>query len=129
MTSASAPGKAGLTHIDADGRPAMVDVSGKTVTAREAVAECRGHFPGALAAQLPESGQPGAKGGIGGTATGAGTMAVKRTHELIPCCHPLPIDGVRLSSDWQGERELLVECTVRTTRRTGVEMEALTGAT
>ena len=129
MTSASAPGKAGLTHIDADGRPAMVDVSGKTVTAREAVAECRVQFPAAVAAQLRESGLRSAKGGIVDTAIVAGTMAVKRTHELIPFCHPLPIDGVRLSIDWQGERELLVECTVRTTHRTGVEMEALTGAT
>lgn len=129
MTSASAPGKAGLTHIDADGRPAMVDVSGKAVTAREAVAECRVQFPAAVAAQLRESGLRSAKGGIVDTAIVAGTMAVKRTHELIPFCHPLPIDGVRLSIDWQGERELLVECTVRTTHRTGVEMEALTGAT
>lgn len=129
MTSASAPGKAGLTHIDADGRPAMVDVSGKAVTAREAVAECRVEFPAAVAAQLRERGLRSAKGGIVDTAIVAGTMAVKRTHELIPFCHPLPIDGVRLSIDWQGERELLVECAVRTTHRTGVEMEALTGAT
>lgn len=129
MTSAPAPGKAGLTHIDADGRPAMVDVSGKAVTVREAVAECRVQFPAAVAAQLRDSGLRSAKGGIVDTAIVAGTMAVKRTHELIPFCHPLPIDGVRLSIDWQGECELLVECVVRTTHRTGVEMEALTGAT
>jgi cyclic pyranopterin monophosphate synthase len=58
----------------------------------------------------------------------AGTMAVKRTHELIPFCHPLPIDGCRISVEWAGERDLRIECTVRTTHRTGVEMEALTGA-
>ena len=107
----------------------MVDVSGKAVTAREAVAECKVRFPAAVAAQLRESGLRSAKGGIVDTAIVAGTMAVKRTHELIPFCHPLPIDGVRLAIDWHGERELLVECTVRTTHRTGVEMEALTGAT
>ena len=56
-------------------------------------------------------------------------MAVKRTHELIPFCHPLPIDGVRIGIDWHGERELRIECAVKTTHRTGVEMEALTGAT
>jgi cyclic pyranopterin phosphate synthase len=56
-------------------------------------------------------------------------MAVKRTHELIPFCHPLPIDGCRITVDWHGERELRIECTVKTTHRTGVEMEALTGAT
>ncbi|MFZ7096298.1 cyclic pyranopterin monophosphate synthase MoaC [Luteimonas dalianensis] len=125
----STPGQAGLTHIDPDGRPTMVDVSGKAVTAREAVAQCKVRFPAVVAAQLRESGLRSAKGGIVDTAIVAGTMAVKRTHELIPFCHPLPIDGVRLGIDWHGERELLVECTVRTTHRTGVEMEALTGAT
>jgi cyclic pyranopterin phosphate synthase len=56
-------------------------------------------------------------------------MAVKRTWELIPFCHPLPIDGCRFAVDWTNERELNIACTVRTTHRTGVEMEALTGAT
>ena len=129
MTSSAAPGASGLTHIDASGRPPMVDVSGKAVTAREAVAECLVEFPPEVAAQLRESGLRSAKGGIVDTAIVAGTMAVKRTHELIPFCHPLPIDGVRLGIDWCGENALLVECTVRTTHRTGVEMEALTGAT
>ena len=59
----------------------------------------------------------------------AGTMAVKKTHELIPFCHPLPIDGCRFSIDWHDARTLRIECTVGTTHRTGVEMEALTGAT
>ena len=124
-----AKNKPALTHLDKQGRPAMVDVSAKAVSAREALAECRVRFPAAVAAQLRDSGLRSAKGGIVDTAIVAGTMAVKRTHELIPFCHPLPIDGVRLSVDWHGERELLVECTVRTTHRTGVEMEALTGAT
>jgi cyclic pyranopterin phosphate synthase len=56
-------------------------------------------------------------------------MAVKRTHELIPFCHPLPIDGCRISIAWDGDSALSIECAVRTTHRTGVEMEALTGAT
>src|SRR5690554_6805071 len=127
MSTSSPAGK--LTHIDASGRPAMVDVSGKAVTAREAVAECRVRFPAAVAAQLRESGLRSAKGGIVDTAVIAGTMAVKRTFELIPFCHPLPIDGVSISIDWHSERELRIECAVRTTHRTGVEMEALTGAT
>ena len=118
-----------LTHIDRDGRPAMVDVSAKQVTARAAVAECRVRFPAAVAAQLRGSGLRSAKGGIVETAIVAGTMAVKRTHELIPFCHPLPIDGCRIAIDWHGERELRIECAVKTTHRTGVEMEALTGAT
>lgn len=122
--------KAGkLTHIDAQGRPAMVDVSSKAVTAREATAECRVRFPAAVAAQLRKAGLKSAKGGIVETAIVAGTMAVKRTHELIPFCHPLPIDGCRIAIEWHGERDLRIECQVRTTHRTGVEMEALTGAT
>ena len=127
MSRSSPVGK--LTHIDASGRPAMVDVSGKAVTAREALAECRVRFPAAVAAELRKSGLRSAKGGIVDTAVIAGTMAVKRTHELIPFCHPLPIDGVKLAIDWHGERELRIECTVKTVHRTGVEMEALTGAT
>lgn len=118
-----------LTHIDPDGRPAMVDVSAKAVTAREARAECKVRFPAAVATQLRASGLKSAKGGIVDTAIIAGTMAVKRTHELIPFCHPLPIDGCRIAIDWNGATTLLIECAVRTTHRTGVEMEALTGAT
>lgn len=107
----------------------MVDVSAKPVTAREAVAECRIRFPADVAAQLRSRGLRSAKGGIAETAIIAGTMAVKRTHELIPFCHPLPIDGCRIGIEWNGERELRIECAVRATHRTGVEMEALTGAT
>ena len=118
-----------LTHLDATGLPSMVDVSGKSVTARAATAECRVRFPKEVAAQLHASGLRSAKGGIVDTAIIAGTMAVKRTHELIPFCHPLPIDGCRIVVAWDGESALKVECTVGTTHRTGVEMEALTGAT
>src|SRR3546814_14052508 len=72
------------TTLCRSGRPAMVDGAAKAVTAREAVAECRVKFPAAVAAQLRASGLKSAKGGIVGTAIIAGTMAVKRTHELIP---------------------------------------------
>ena len=118
-----------LTHVDASGRPAMVDVSHKAVTAREAVAECRVRFPAGVATQLRAANLRSAKGGIVETAIIAGTMAVKRTHELIPFCHPLPIDGCRIGIDWLDDNALRIECMVRTTHRTGVEMEALTGAT
>ena len=118
-----------LSHVDADGRPAMVDVSGKAVTAREANAECLVEFPKAIAAQLRKSGLSTAKGPVIDTAIIAGTMAVKRTHELIPFCHPLPIDGCRFEIAWAHKDVLRIECTVRTCHRTGVEMEALTGAT
>jgi cyclic pyranopterin phosphate synthase len=118
-----------LTHLDAAGLPAMVDVSGKPASARAATAECRVRFPKQVAAQLHASGLRSAKGGIVETAVIAGTMAVKRTHELIPFCHPLPIDGCRIVIAWDGDSALKIECTVKTVHRTGVEMEALTGAT
>ena len=118
-----------LTHLDLRGLPAMVDVSAKAVTARDATAECRVRFPGAVANELRAAGLKSKKGGIVETAIIAGTLAVKRTPELIPFCHPLPIDGCAIAIDWHGENALRIECTVRTTHRTGVEMEALTGAT
>lgn len=118
-----------LTHLDAQGRPAMVDVSAKPATAREAVAECRVRFPVAVAQALRKGGMKTGKGAVADTAIIAGTMAVKRTHELVPFCHPLPIDGCRFDVGWASDTVLRIECGVRTTHRTGVEMEALTGAT
>ncbi len=120
---------AALSHLDTDGHPAMVDVSAKAVTARVATAECRVKFPAAVAVQLRKNAMKSAKGGVVDTAIVAGTLAVKRTHELIPFCHPLPIDGIRFAIGWRGERALEIVCTVNTTHRTGVEMEAMTGAT
>jgi cyclic pyranopterin monophosphate synthase len=116
-----------LTHSDATGRPAMVDVSGKAVTAREAVAECRVRFPAAVAQQLRAAALRSAKGGIVETAIIAGTMAAKRTHELIPFCHPLGIESCKLAIDMEGD-DAVIRCTVSVHHKTGVEMEALTGA-
>lgn len=121
-------GKSRLTHLDDAGRPAMVDVSAKPVTVREARAECRVRFPPKVAAELRKSGLKTAKGAVIDTAVIAGTMAVKRTHELIPFCHPLPIDGCRFDVAWAGDSVLRIECAVKTAHRTGVEMEAMTGA-
>jgi cyclic pyranopterin phosphate synthase len=118
-----------LTHLDRDGRPAMVDVSAKPATARVARAECLVIFPDAVAKQLRTEGLRTKKGAIVDVAIVAGTMAVKNTHALIPFCHPLSIDGCRFAIDWNGERTLRIDCEVKTTHRTGVEMEALTGAT
>ena len=118
-----------LTHVDAAGRPAMVDVSGKANTVREALAECRVRFPPAVARELKAAGLRTGKGAVADTAIIAGTMAVKRTHELVPFCHPLPIDGCRFEVQWDAATVLRITCSVRTTHRTGVEMEALTGAT
>jgi cyclic pyranopterin phosphate synthase len=117
-----------LTHVDAGGRPKMVDISGKDVTTREAVAECRVRFPAAVATALRAQRMETAKGAVIDTAIVAGTMAVKRTPDLVPFCHPLPIDGCRFDVGWLDNTNLRIECGVKTTHRTGVEMEALTGA-
>lgn len=116
-----------LTHVDASGHPTMVDVSDKQSTRRIAVASSRVRFPAVVAEILRAQGMHSAKGAVIDTAIIAGTMAVKRTHELIPFCHPLPIDGCRFQIAWSDERTLSIECEVRTVHRTGVEMEALTG--
>ena len=124
----SRAGSAGLSHLDAAGRPRMVDVSAKPVSARSALAEARVRFPPAVAQELRAQSLKVAKGAVVDTAIVAGTMAVKRTHELIPFCHPLPIDGCRIVVEWASANVLAIRCEVRSTHRTGVEMEALTGA-
>lgn len=115
-----------LTHFDAAGQAHMVDVSGKTPTTREAVAE-------AVVMMSPETlalAQGGAaKGDVLGVARLAGIMGAKRTADLIPLCHPLPLDKV--SVDLVADPALpgvRITATARTTGRTGVEMEALTAA-
>ncbi len=116
-----------LTHVDGQGRPRMVDVGAKAVTRREATAEARVRFPPAVARTLRAQGMQSAKGPVVDTAIIAGTMAVKRTHELIPFCHPLPIEQCRIDITVVDD-DLLVRCTVALSHKTGVEMEALTGA-
>ena len=118
-----------LSHVDPSGRPRMVDVGAKTPTPREATAQARVRFPAAVAKTLRAQGLRSAKGPIVDTAIIAGTMAVKRTHELIPFCHPLAIERCTFEIDFDGARELAIRCTVAVTHKTGVEMEALTGAT
>ena len=113
-----------LTHFDAKGQAHMVDVSGKEATQRRALAEGWVRMsPGTLA--LATGGA--AKGDVLGTARLAGIMGAKRTADLIPLCHPLPLDKVSLDlepdPDLPGVR---VRATAKTSGRTGVEMEALT---
>ena len=117
-----------LTHLDADGRARMVDVSHKAETAREATARGRlTMLPATLAAALAGK---GAKGDVRAVAEIAGVMAAKRTSDLIPLCHPLMLSAVRVTiepcADGSG---LEVTATVRTQGPTGVEMEALTAVT
>jgi cyclic pyranopterin phosphate synthase len=105
----------------------MVDVSGKTATRRTATAQSRVRFPATVAAALRANDFSSAKGPVFHTAIIAGVMAAKRTHELIPFCHPLGIDNCKVLIDMQGD-DAVVTCTVSVTHKTGVEMEALTGA-
>src|SRR5690242_7147260 len=116
-----------LSHVDSAGRPRMVDVGDKIATRREATAEARIRFPADVASTLHAQGMRSAKGSIVDTAIVAGTMAVKRTHELIPFCHPLAIERCAFDIAFEGSDELVIRCTVAVTHKTGVEMEALTG--
>ena len=116
----------GLTHFDAQGAATMVDASAKAETVRSATARARVVMqPATLAIVRAGS---AAKGDVLGVARLAGIMAAKRTAELIPLCHPLPISAVAVSLMPDGEDAVVIEATVRTTGRTGVEMEALTAA-
>jgi len=116
-----------LTHLDGNNRPSMVDVGAKEATHRVAVAEARVRLPGAVAAALRKSGHRTRKGPVFDTAIVAGVMAAKRTHELIPFCHPLGLDNCKVAiEDRKGE--LVIRCETSIHHRTGVEMEALTGA-
>jgi cyclic pyranopterin phosphate synthase len=117
-----------FTHVDERRQPAMVDVGGKAVTHRTATAEARVRFPAAVAEALRESGFETSKGPVFHTAIVAGVMAAKRTHELIPFCHPLGIEDCRIEIDMNERGEAVIRCTVSVHHKTGVEMEALTGA-
>jgi cyclic pyranopterin phosphate synthase len=116
-----------LTHVDAQGHPTMVDVSAKAVTLRTAVAESRVRFPAAVARALRDAGFATRKGPVFHTAIVAGVMGAKRTHELIPFCHPLGLERCDVVIDMHDD-EAVVRCTVALHHKTGVEMEALTGA-
>ncbi|MBB5690263.1 cyclic pyranopterin monophosphate synthase MoaC [Roseomonas alkaliterrae] len=116
-----------LTHFDAAGRAAMVDVSAKAETARSATARGRIVMQPATLALIRE-GRAG-KGDVLGVARIAGIMAAKRTAELIPLCHPLMISKVAVELEPEGEDAVAIEATVTLTGRTGVDMEALTAVT
>jgi cyclic pyranopterin phosphate synthase len=113
-----------LSHLDAAGRARMVDVGGKAVTARRAVAEGEVRMSAEAFARVLEA--TSAKGDVVAVAEVAGVMAAKRTAELVPLCHPVPLDRVTVTVEpvegWPGVK---VTATVRAEARTGVEMEAL----
>ena len=114
-----------LTHLDAEGRARMVDVGDKPISARRAVAE--GKVRMSVGAYELVARHEVAKGDVLAVSEVAGTMAAKRTGELIPLCHPLPLDLVQVEARLEPELPgVRVTATVRSEGRTGVEMEALT---
>ena len=116
-----------LSHLDSDGDITMVDVSGKIASTREAHASGQVVFPEDIYEQIKATDGMTKKGSITQTAHIAGIMAAKRTHDLIPLCHPLPLDKISLSFAYDDDQNsITVTATVKVTHKTGVEMEALT---
>ena len=116
-----------LTHVDARNQPAMVDVGDKAATRRTAHAQSRLRLPAAVLAALDGDEIHSGKGPVFATASIAGVMAAKRTHELIPFCHPLALEDCRIAIAVAGNAAI-IDCHCRVTHKTGVEMEAMTGA-
>ncbi len=117
-----------LTHLDAANRPTMVDVGPKTASQREASAEALVKLPPAVARELKRTGHRTKKGPVFDTAIVAGVMAAKKTHEIIPFCHPLALERCTIDIADRGRGVIRVVCNVSVHYKTGVEMEALTGA-
>ena len=119
-----------FSHLDANNRPAMVNVGDKAVTRRTAHAVALVALPPPLAELLRDGEIATKKGPIFQTAILAGVMGAKKTSELIPLCHPLGLDDCQVTIESDSERaEVSIHCRVQTHGKTGVEMEALTGAT
>lgn len=118
-----------FSHLDENDNPNMVDVSNKSVTQREAVARAKIFIPSAVMPFLKENKFTTKKGAVFQTAILAGIMGVKKTADLIPLCHILPIEKCDIQIYVQGENEIWIDCSVKVSGKTGVEMEALTGAT
>ncbi|MCG7419048.1 cyclic pyranopterin monophosphate synthase MoaC [Macrococcus epidermidis] len=117
-----------LTHFNEQGRAKMVDVSDKQISTRTAVAKSSIKVNEIIYDQIIN--HTNKKGDVLGVAQVAGIMATKNTAQIIPMCHPLNLSGIDITFEWDTTDgyEILITCTVKTTGQTGVEMEALTGA-
>jgi len=117
-----------LSHVDKQtNQPTMVDVSSKVSTQRNAHARCYVELPKIISDLFQEGDIQTKKGPVFSTAIVAGTMAVKNTSNMIPFCHPLPVEKCKITIVPIDDTRLQIDCHVRTTHKTGVEMEALTG--
>src|SRR5690242_14031228 len=117
-----------LSHIDAQGNAIMVDVSEKKTTLRSATARSLVYLPDEVLIKFSNNEIHTKKGSVFQTAIIAGIMAAKRTGELIPLCHPLALDDCKINIHFNGDKELVIDCTATVMAKTGVEMEALIGA-
>lgn len=115
-----------LTHLDANGHATMVDVTEKNVTTREAIAEARVRMLPNTLQMIQSGGHP--KGDVFAVARIAGIMAAKKTHELIPLCHPLLLTSVKVELMAEGDDVVHIVSRCKLAGQTGVEMEALTAA-
>ncbi|WP_220815762.1 cyclic pyranopterin monophosphate synthase MoaC [Pseudomonas paralcaligenes] len=115
-----------LTHLDAQGHANMVDVTDKAATTREALAESRVRMLPATLAMIADGSHP--KGDVFAVARIAGIQAAKRTHELIPLCHPLLLTGIKVELEAEGIDCVRIQARCKLAGQTGVEMEALTAA-
>jgi len=117
-----------FTHIDKEGKATMVDVGKKEITHRVAVARSIVYLPDEVLAKLVDGDIQTKKGSVFQTAIIAGIMAAKKTGELIPLCHPLGLENCSITIEINKQKELVIDCTVSITAKTGIEMEALLGA-
>lgn len=116
-----------LSHVDKENRPTMVDVSDKLVSDRKAHAQSVLVLPDDVLQQVSDDEIQTNKGPVFATAIIAGVMAAKKTHELIPFCHPIGLDSCKVTIVLRGNKAV-IDCHCKVTHKTGVEMEALTGA-
>jgi cyclic pyranopterin monophosphate synthase len=118
-----------FTHIDERGRPAMVDVGAKPVSLRTAIARSIVSMPPEVIAHFTDGDIKSKKGSVFQTAVIAGIMGAKKTGELIPLCHPLGLDNCKIDIHINDQQEVVIDCTASITAKTGIELEALVGAT
>lgn len=117
-----------FTHLDEQGKATMVNVSDKQITQRSATARSIVQLPAEVLNKLVEGDIQTKKGPVFQTAVIAGIMAAKKTGELIPLCHPLGLENCTIDIQIDDQQQLVIDCTTTITAKTGIEMEALVGA-
>jgi cyclic pyranopterin monophosphate synthase len=117
-----------FTHLDKTGKATMVDVSAKAVTHRTATARATVFLPDVVLEQLNDGDLTTKKGSVFQTAIIAGIMAAKKTGNLIPLCHPVGMDNCKIDIAINDVQEVVIDCTASISAKTGIEMEALVGA-